>query len=332
MIRLDMIRNRAWPRSLSEETNGGQLPVLPIQALRYGCAVIILMTGLSGCSPRDGVKLSDTAVTVPEETAFALPAPGGPAVVNIVERRFHNATQQDIFLFTSASTPGQNVLRVQLFGPVGSQFEGTQSLGYSSIRATEIAKEMRRELPGIALRQSPVYLQNNYGPFSYAYGHGRGNDACLYGWQQIRSPEDARTVFQNRGTIQVRLRMCEEGASEEKLLNTMYGYTIRSAFNVAGWNPYGEPPTVDPNLGRTGNPIYPKTEDLREAVQPVVGVERPRPVARQKPVVHSTERAQPVKQPVAEETIPLPSSADIGGTVVPSPGCVGQPEGVVPCK
>lgn len=332
MIRLDMIRNRAWPRSLSEETNGGQLPVLPIQALRYGLVGIVLMTGLPGCSPRDGVKLSDTAMTVPEETAFALPAPGGPAVVNIVERRFHNATQQDIFLFTSASTPGQNVLRVQLFGPVGSQFEGTQSLGYSSIRATEIAKEMRRELPGIALRQSPVYLQNNYGPFSYAYGHGRGNDACLYGWQQIRSPDDTRTVFQNRGTIQVRLRICEDGASEEKLLSTMYGYTIRSAFNVQGWNPYGEAPTVDPNLGRTGNPIYPKSEDLRKAVQPAVQSARSRPVVRQRPAVQSTEKAEPVRQPVAVETLPLPSNADIGGTVVPSPACVGQSEGSEQCK
>jgi hypothetical protein len=304
-------------------------PLTP--AVRYAFAGIVVTLGLAGCGARDGVRLSDTATTVPDETAFALPGPGGPAIVNIVERSFSNATQQDIFLFTSASTPGQNVMRVQLYGPVGSKFDGTKSLGYSSVRASEIAKEMRRELPGVALRQSPIYLQNNYGPFSYAYGRGQGNDACLYAWQQIRSPEDARTAFQNRGTIQVRLRLCEENASEEKLLSTMYGYTIRGAFNAAGWNPYGEPPSVEPTLGRTGNPIYPKTEDLGDNVLPAVEVERTRPVVRPRQVVISTEKAEPVKQPAPEETIPLPTTGDMNGIVVPSPDCVNKSEGAGQC-
>ena len=301
-------------------------------AVRYTLAGIVLTLGLAGCGARDGVRLSDAATTVPDETAFALPGPGGPAIVNIVERSFRNATQQDIFLFTSASTSGQNVMRVQLYGPVGSKFEGTRSLGYASVRASEIAKEMRRELPGVALRQSPIYLQNNYGPFSYAYGHGRGSDACLYAWQQIRSPDDARTALQNGGTIQVRLRLCEENASEEKLLSTMYSYTIRGAFNAAGWNPYGEPPSVEPTLGRTGHPIYPKTEDLRDNVMPVVEVETTRPVARPRQVVVATEKVEPIKQPAAEETIPLPTTGDMKGIIVPSPDCVNQSADAGRCK
>ncbi|WP_426231549.1 cellulose biosynthesis protein BcsN [Pararhizobium sp. DWP3-4] len=300
--------------------------------VRYTLAGIVLTLGLAGCGGRDGVRLSDTATTVPEDTAFALPGPGGPAIVNIVERSFRNATQQDIFLFTTASTPGQNVMRVQLFGPVGSKFEGTKSLGYSSVRASEIAKEMRRELPGIALRQSPIYLQNNYGPFSYAYGHGRGNDACLYAWQQIRSPEDARTAFQNGGTIQIRLRLCEENASEEKLVSTMYGYTIRGAFNAAGWNPYGEPPSVEPGLGRTGHPIYPKTNDVRDNMMPAVEVEKARPAMQPRQVVVATEKVTPIKQPAPEETIPLPTTGDMNGIVVPSPDCVNQSAGTGQCK
>ena len=302
-----------------------------IPTLRYALAGILVTVGLAGCGARDGVRLSDTAVTVPEETAFALPPPGGPAVVSIVERRFSDSTQQDIFLFTSASTPGQNVLRVQMFGPVGLQMDGQKALGYSSIRASDIAKEMRRELPGVALAQSPLYLQNNYGPFSYAYGRGHGNDACLYAWQQIRSPDEARTVFQNRGTIQVRLRLCEDGASEEKLLGTMYGYTIRGAFNAAGWNPYGEPPSVDPTLGRTGNPIYPNREELRNAA--IVGVEstKPRPVVRQSQAVR-VEEVEPAKQASSSETLPLPTGTDIGDVVVPSPDCMTQSDGTTQCK
>jgi hypothetical protein len=312
--------------------NGGFLPVSAFSSSRYLLAGFVITAALTGCGAREGVRLSDTAVTVPSETAFALPPPSGPAVVNIVERRFSNSTQQDIFLFTSASTPGQNVLRVQLFGPVGLQMDGQKALGNSSIQASEIVREMRRELPGVALVQSPLYLQNNYGPFSYAYGRGHGNDACLYAWQQIRSPEEARTVFQNRGTIQVRLRLCEDGASEEKLLSTMYGYTIRAAFNVPGWNPYGEPPSVDPTLGRTGNPIYPKSEDLRDSPAADVDNARPRPVLRQRQVARTAENKVPVKQPASAETIPLPTGADIDAVVVPSPDCMTQSEGATLCK
>lgn len=312
--------------------NGGFLPVSAFPSLRYLLAGFAITAVLAGCGARDGVRLSDTAVTVPDETAFALPPPGGLAVVNIVERRFSNSTQQDVFLFTSASTPGQNVLRVQLFGPVGLQMDGQKTLGYSSIRASDITTEMRRELPGVALVQSPLYLQNNYGPFSYAYGRGHGNDACLYAWQQIRSPEEARTVFQNRGTIQVRLRLCEDGASEEKLLSTMYGYTIRAAFNVPGWNPYGEPPSVDPTFGRTGNPIYPKSEDLRDSPTTAVEITRPRPVLRQKQAARTAENKEPVKRPASDETIPLPTGADIDAVVVPSPDCMTQSEGATQCK
>jgi hypothetical protein len=308
------------------------LPAPAFLSWRYLLAAFAITPALAGCGARDGVRLSDTAVTVPDETAFALPPPSGPAIVNIVERRFSDSTQQDIFLFTSASTPGQNVLRVQLFGPVGLHMDGQKGLGYSSIRASEIAKEMRRELPGIGLTQSPLYLQNNYGPFSYAYGRGHGNDACLYAWQQIRSPEEARTVFQNRGTIQVRLRLCEEGASEEKLLSTMYGYTIRAAFNARGWNPYGAPPSVDPTLGRTGNPIYPKSEDLRGSPTAAVKDIRPLPALRQKQAVRTSEKVEPVRQATSEETIPLPAGTDIGAVVVPSPDCMTQSVGTTQCK
>lgn len=327
MIRLDMIRKRVGAHSgdRSSQAFSGNRAV-------KGAFGILVALCLSACSVRDGVRLSDTAVTVPNEAAFALPAAGGPAVVSIVERRFSNATQQDIFLFTSASTPGQNVLRVQLFGPVGLQMDGQKSLGYSPIRASEIAREMRRELPGIALSPSPVFLQNTYGPFSYAYGHGRGNDACLYAWQQVRSSEAERSAFENRGTIQVRLRLCEEGASEEKLLSVMYGYTIRGAFNAAGWNPYGAPGGADPALGRAGNPIYPKREDLRGGPETMAERAKPRAVSQQRSVVRTVEQGAPVKQALPAETLPLPTGTDVQAVIVPSPDCMTLSEGGAQCK
>ncbi|WP_250956337.1 cellulose biosynthesis protein BcsN [Rhizobium sp. CG5] len=259
--------------------------------------------------------------------ALALPPPGGPSVVDIVERRYDNAVQQDIFLYTSASTAGQNVLRVKLYGPVGLSFDSEKSLSYSSIRASEIAKELRREFPASRLTTSPLFLQNNYGPFGYAFGRGQQNDGCLYGWQQIRSPQEARSAFQNRGTIQVRLRLCEEGASEEKLLAAMYGYTINGAFSAAGWNPYGEPPKVEPGLGQTGSPIYPRIPE--PATRP--------PAEAVPPVPPRREAAAPTIKPPSTklqsngEIVPSPISGDIGGVVVPRPTCAAGPDGTARC-
>lgn len=279
---------------------------------------------LAGCgTARDGVRLPNAATTVAPENALALPQPGGPAVVDIVEHRFSNATQQDIYLFTSAATSGQNALRVKLYGPVGLQLDSEKSLAYSSIKPNQIAREMRSEFPGVALATSPLYLQNNYGPFGYASGKGMQNDTCLYAWQQIRSPETTRTAFQNRGTIQVRLRLCEEGASEEKLLAVMYGYTVNAAFNAAGWNPYGEPPAVDETLGRTGSPIYPPVAKPPAATPATIAPQKPtRPVARQRNSSLSTPNAGRTSLPDGKATVPLPVGENIGSVVVPPPSCI----------
>ncbi|TGP39326.1 cellulose biosynthesis protein BcsN, partial [bacterium M00.F.Ca.ET.230.01.1.1] len=92
-----------------------------------------------------------------------------------------------------------------------------------------------------------------YGAFSYAAGKGRGEDTCLYGWQDIRSPESMRQDFRNLGRIKVRLRLCQSGASIERLLAVMYNYTITGTYASPSWNPYGTPQAVDKNLGRPGN-------------------------------------------------------------------------------
>lgn len=288
-------------------------------------ACLFVLSTLAGCgAARDGVRLPNATTTVAPENALALPQPGGPAVVDIVEHRFSNATQQDIYLFTSAATSGQNALRVKLYGPVGLQLDSEKSLAYSSIKPGQIAREIRSEFPGVALATSPLYLQNNYGPFGYASGRGKQNDTCLYAWQQIRSPQSTRTAFQNRGTIQVRLRLCEEGASEEKLLAVMYGYTINAAFSAAGWNPYGDPPAVDASLGRTGSPIYPAVAPSPAPAPQTIAAERPIRAAprQQRKPDFSVRNPRRTARPDGEATIPLPIDEDIDSVVVPPPPCV----------
>lgn len=298
---------------------------------------IALLSALAACgAPRDGIRLTESATTVPAEEAMVMPPPGGPAVVSVISRKFTNADQQDVLLFTSAATPGQNFLRIKLFGPVGIDRDGGKSLGYASVRESVIAAEIREAVPGVAMKRSGLFLQNDYGPFGYAFGHGRQNDSCLYAWQQIRSSEQDRSGFQNGGTIQVRLRLCEEGASEEKLLSVMYGYTIRAGISKPGWNPYGAPPPVDAGLGRTSSPIRPLSEDLQPAR--VTRVSRPVPVKLVRVEETQVEKAaQSVPSPVTSqnpqgsETIPLPASADMKGIVVPSPACVTNSDGTAPC-
>ncbi|WP_234889488.1 cellulose biosynthesis protein BcsN [Sinorhizobium meliloti] len=208
------------------------------------------------------------AAMVPPESALVLPPPGGPAVLSVVERRTSNAVEQDINLHTSAATPGQNVLRVQFFGPVGAS-NAQERTAYVPIRSSEMMREAHRAIPGAALRQTADYLQNNYGPFSYAFGRGQGDDSCLYAWQQIRPPQHRRSPLRDYGTIQIRLRYCKTGATQSELLAAVYGYTILGTFADPDWNPYGEPPAVDPALGRAGNPIYKQERPLAAAGSPI---------------------------------------------------------------
>ncbi|MCA1441461.1 cellulose biosynthesis protein BcsN [Ensifer sp. IC4062] len=283
---------------------------------------------LAGCAAREGVRTPAGAALVPAENALILPPPGGPAVLNVVERRYGNAVEQDINLHTSASTPGQNFLRAKFFGPVGSEV-GQRRSAYRPVRETEMMREARRAVPGVALARSPYFLQNNYGPFGYAFGRGRGNDACLFAWQQIRPPQHRRSPLQNYGTIQVRLRYCAAGATERELLAPVYGYTISGTFADPSWNPYGEPPAVDPGIGRTGNPIYPKEPPAikrvsvaeRRVVRPApeTGMARPQ-TQRQQPTAPG-----PSNQPAGG--LPSPTGAPAGAAstvVVPGPTCDAQ--------
>jgi hypothetical protein len=181
-----------------------------LRARRFLVALplVVALSAITGCASRDGIRVPGPAVTVSSDKAFALPPPGGPSVVNVVQHNFNNAAQQDIYLFTSAATPGQNVMRATFFGPVGLDYDDRKGLGYSSIRNSNVDRDMRRDLPGVAMARSDFYVQNNYGPFGYATGRSRSGDNCLYAWQQIRSGDNSRTTFTNRGIVQIRLRIC----------------------------------------------------------------------------------------------------------------------------
>jgi len=250
---------------------------------------------------------------VPPQQAIALPPPGGPSVVGVVERRYANAIQQDIALATNSSVPGQNLFRVQMFGPVGAK-AGEIPLIDRPPHEADLRREMRTQLPGVVMQRSPLYTQNGYGPFGYAVGRRGANDLCLYAWQRITGAGNG-APFAGGGTIQVRLRICQTGASEQGLLAFMYGYTINASFEKSNWNPYGTPAGADPRLGALGQPIVPSATSGYDAMLD------PPPAAAPAPARSARRPAPPPPTPPpGAPVVPAPPPAEaLPAPVIPPP-------------
>jgi len=274
---------------------------------------IVLLAGvvLAGCSSSRGLPLrsDDETRMVPNEQAFALPEIGGPAVTAVLEKRYANATEQDVLLATSAVTPGQNMLRIQIFGPVDTTLASQDTLRAGYLVAKNTGAEMRDLIPGVRMQTSGYYVQNEYGPFGYAVGRTTSGDTCLYAWQRITSTGFKQTWIGNKGSIQVRLRLCDQNASEQRLLQSMYGYTINASFKDQNWNPYGEPLPPDEALGRPGAPMYPVSASRFETVT--------EPIAEPPPLRQSGARRQAAAVPAQ---VPVQLPAPVGPIVPPPPG------------
>jgi hypothetical protein len=271
------------------------------------------------------------------EKALIFPPPGGPEIVAVVNRSYSNAVEQQVILRSNARTPGQNFMQVSLFGPQTAENTGRDSLPFTGFRSSSIGREIRSAFPGASLSMSAEYLQNSYGAFSYAAGPGRGDDACLYGWQDIRSPESMRQAANNLGRIKVRVRVCQSGATVPQLLTLMYNYTITGGYGTDSWNPYGTPLPPKEGIGRTGSPIYPVTATefpAQPGVQ-VPAVVAARPVQRAaRPAVAATTRPLPttiqspaIPSPLNTTTAPIGqrnNGASTARVVIPSPTCLSQ--------
>ena len=306
---------------------------LPGALLRAAGFVSVLL--LAGCANPPPLTNSAGTSIVSSETAFAYPSPGGPAITAVLEKHFANATEQDILLSTSARTPGQNMLRVQMFGPVDASLAGEGRLRDGYLPIGDVGYEMRQVLPGIRMQRSPFYVQNKYGPFGYAVGRSASGDTCLYGWQRITSTGATQTLIGNKGSIQVRLRLCDQNASEQHLLDVMYGYTISSAFKTRNWNPYGDAPAPDDAIGKSGHPIYPLgATQFGTVTTPQAPATPARRIARQRVMAEQAPATPEMEQPIGP-TVPPPPGAQTADTqapaaVPPAADASGAPATVVP--
>lgn len=291
---------------------------------------MISLAGLAGmlaaCTSTGSVRQPNAVETVASEQALALPPPGGPSIVSVVQHRRGNGVEQNISLFTSSSVQGQNYLNIQMLGASGST-SGTSGAPYRMISESGISREMFSAVPGVPMTRSATFLQNSYGPFGYASGRSRDGDTCIFAWQQVRSSRSAMTQARNFGMIQVRLRLCDARATERQLLAVVYGYTIIGTFDGEIWNPYGSQQGADPTIGRTGNPIYPDAGGYRDMPMGIGYEPQPAVVSRAPTVRRAAApvRAAPVQaapvlpQPIGPR-VPLPdatSDAQQSGTVTP---------------
>lgn len=278
----------------------------------------VLMAGLAACTATKSGTTISAPRTVEASKAMIVPAPGGPTVISVIEQRFSDAVEQKVILGTDAANEGQNYLSIRLYGPMERETRGAKSLGYKSFTAVGLNNEASRAVPGVAMTASTLFLRNNYGPFGYAFGQSSGGDSCIFGWQQLRSREAERESFRNAGAIQIRLRLCENGASEKDLLGVMYGYTVTGSFTSDQWNPFGAPKDVSDKL-TNGDPVYPEDSDL-QAPAKVVAAE---PV-RRKPVLAKRQTGEDVSEDsVEDETaakrivdVPAPAADDDSNAAV----------------
>lgn len=279
--------------------------------------VLLLGLFLCGCAQTGGIQTSIVPVTVGPEKALVFLSPGSFDALTIVQTNYSNAVVQQIYLRTDAQTSGQNYIKTTYWGPVEPQYEARENLPYVAFHQARLAAEMQADFPSTRMVISPDYLQNDYGAFSYAIGRGVGNDLCLFGWQQIRTADENRTMFGDTGMIQVRLRLCQAGATQNTLLSVMYHYTLTGAFNSSAWNPYGAPPRLAANIGTAGQPLYPIGKQV-ELDKPVAAssllVHGVRPVSVQ-PV--SVQKVQQVNREPLNAPQPVAPAGAAPGAVMP---------------
>mgnify|MGYP001342047191 CR=1 FL=1 len=210
---------------------------------------------LAGCSTQSELRFATLMTEVPASKALVMPPPGGPAVVAVLQRTYKNGVSQEIALSTASATTGQNAFYVSFATDVEMPSENDDVIKIRRITPDRIESEMEERVPGVDMRTSLYYVQNKYGPFGFATGRSGSGDVCLYAWQQIEPNTPA--IIVPGGIVSVRLRLCDADATEEQLLRTMYAFTISAYYSHSGWNPFGDPPPVAPQLGGLDAPAFP---------------------------------------------------------------------------
>ncbi|QQR38630.1 cellulose biosynthesis protein BcsN [Devosia rhizoryzae] len=261
-----------------------------------------LAVALSGCATTTELPPSEARLIVASD-AVIIPPPGGPAIVSVVSTTFTNAVRQDIFLATNARTAGENKMSVILFAGEGSDGDdsGLRDIPFTQVNLTE---EALAAWPNSGMAVSPYFVQNAYGPFGYAIGKPPTGDTCIYAWQRI-APTLKPSGALDRGTVTIRLQLCQQGATEQQLVEVMYKLRLDASLF-----PPGRAPAA---IGAIGVPIRPVGAGGFAEVIPTAPAPAPARAPRANPV-----RAVVTPAVVTTPAVVIPTPA-AGAPIVPPP-------------
>ena len=220
-------------------------------------AVIFVVALTGGCAAQRTVVENSGGATraVATDRAFVTLSPGGPPVLSVIQSDYANATRQTIALTSQGGTPGENQLRVDVFGLRNNNVSAERSLPDLPLSEAELSAEGQEALPAVPLRLSLSYLQNRYGPFGYLVGKTAQGDTCIYAWQRLATPDRKISLINSRNAISIRLRLCDPRASEAALASTMMNLNVNVALSSGSWMP--EPKQLSSAIGAAGEPIAP---------------------------------------------------------------------------
>ena len=273
--------------------------------LTAAVSMTIAALALAGCASTSP-QTPRTATTVPLTEAMIFPPPGGPALLSVVEIDYANATRQNIALATNSRTPGENMISITRF--LGRGGDGNDGELPDS-DAVDLYAEASEAWPEVSMMVSPFFVQNFYGPFGYAVGGAPTGDKCVYAWQRI-APSERSSGTVGRGSVIVRLQLCDQTSSEQTLLRMMYQMRLR--------DPVFQPWRASPAIGQPGVAIMPQSVGGFQNVLDLPEAQPPRRTTQAAPVQQVSAPTQPAPtQAPAPAPRPAPQPT---GPIVPLPG------------
>lgn len=242
-----------------------RLPALPRPPIRLTAATLVL-AALAGCStvadPTTLAAAPDGGATLgralsPDRALAALPPEAG-AVVSVVEQRKGDGeVKQTITLAADPGARGDDRIEV-------ISHEKTPLKKPRRLDAETIEEEMAEALPGVAMSISPRVVTAATGPIGVATGKTTDGVGCLYAWSNAedRAASGRTTEFfglrvssATKSELEVRVRLCRRGWSEDRLVALAEGLRIGNASAATDARPmagYGSDALSSAGYGNTG--------------------------------------------------------------------------------
>lgn len=211
-------------------------PAQRLAPLRLAAGTVFL-AALAGCSSvADPTTLaaapdggSTLARALPPDRALAALPPEAGAVVSVVEqRKGEGEVKQTITLAADPGARGDD--RIEVTAREKSFLNAPRR-----IEAEAVEEEMAEALPGVAMSISPRVVVAPTGPIGVATGRTTDGVGCLYAWSSAvnRSSSGRSTEFlglsvssATKSELEVRVRLCRRGWSEERLVALAEGLRI----------------------------------------------------------------------------------------------------------